>query len=160
MIVVGAASLILVSCVGVVCAGCWFGVGGCVLPVFSVWFPRGGWVLVLGVGIGRVVFGGFLGEFCWRGAFPGVGAFGVVIVFLCAGRARGRVVLVRGSVARARGFLVWCVLDCSFLGCPVLGVTFRRVGLCLFGRVIIVGGTDGTGCERAREPCAKTPLVR
>lgn len=27
----------------------------------------------------------------------------------------------------------------------MLGVTFRRVGLCLFGRVIIVGGTDGTG---------------
>ena len=137
----------------------------CFLGVVSPWWLGVGigcwyWVLVLGVGIGRVVFGGFLGEFCWRGAFPGVGAFGVVIVFLCAGRARGRVVLVRGSVARARGFLVWCVLDCSFLGCPVLGVTFRRVGLCLFGRVIIVGGTDGTGCERAREPCAKTPLVR
>lgn len=135
-------------------------------------------VLVLGVGVGRVVFGGgafpgvlvgaflmFLG--CFRrclfvgvGAFLVLGAFGVVIVFLCAGRARGRVVLVRGSVARARGFLVWCVLDCSFLVCPVLGVTFRRVGLCLFGRVSIVGGTDGTGYERAREPCAKTPLVR
>ena len=42
----------------------------------------------------------------------------------------------------------------------VVGETFRRVGLCLFGRVSIVGGTDETGWERAREPCAKTLVVR
>ena len=77
----------------------------CVCWLFSWVVSCAGWSIL-----------GVFGAFSSLGAdFSGAGVFGVMIVFLCAGRARAGVVLV-WSVARARGFLVWCVLDCSFLG--------------------------------------------
>ena len=96
----------------------WFGVGGCVLPGFSVWFPRGGWVLSCG----------------WF--FVLVGAF---LVFL--GRFR------RGGVSWCGG--CWTVFSWVPL-CGGGGETFRRVGLCLFGRVIIVGAEQTKPAENGR----------
>lgn len=192
MIVRGAAFLIFWFLVCALCSGAvvlvWRGwlCSSCFLGVVSPWW--------LGVGVGRVVFGGgafpgvlvgaflmFLG--CFRrclfvgvGAFLVLGAFGVVIVFLCAGaRSWARCPGAGECCARSWFSGVVCTglffLGLSCVGCHFSACRFVFVWACDYNgwyrwnrlepyRRYGDGKPGRFAYERARESCAKTLVVR